>query len=39
MVSAEGACAAYYTYGRHLNPQGTDALHQIDSVPASVVHG
>jgi len=21
MVSAEGACAAYYAYGRHLNPQ------------------
>jgi hydrogenase expression/formation protein HypD len=21
MVSAEGACAAYYTYGRHLRPQ------------------
>lgn len=29
MVSAEGACAAYYAYGRHLNPQGVDALHQI----------
>ena len=39
MVSAEGACAAYYTYGRHLNPQGTDALHQIDSTPSPVVHG
>jgi hydrogenase expression/formation protein HypD len=33
MVSAEGACAAYYAYGRHLNPQGGDALHQI--VPAA----
>jgi len=34
MVSAEGACAAYYAYGRHLNP---DALHQIalDPVGAS----
>jgi hydrogenase expression/formation protein HypD len=29
MVSAEGACAAYYAYGRHLHPQGADALHQI----------
>jgi hydrogenase expression/formation protein HypD len=29
MVSAEGACAAYYAYGRHLNPQGNDVLHQI----------
>ena len=29
MVSAEGACAAYYAYGRHLKPQGADALHQI----------
>jgi hydrogenase expression/formation protein HypD len=31
MVSAEGACAAYYAYGRHLNPQGTDAQLQIAS--------
>lgn len=33
MVSAEGACAAYYAYGRHLNPQEArppaNALHQI----------
>jgi hydrogenase expression/formation protein HypD len=29
MVSAEGACAAYYVYGRHLNPRGADLLHQI----------
>jgi hydrogenase expression/formation protein HypD len=29
MVSAEGACAAYYAYGRHLTPQGADVLHQI----------
>ena len=26
MVSAEGACAAYYAYGRHLDKQGTEAL-------------
>ena len=26
MVSAEGACAAYYAYGRHLKPE---RLHQI----------
>jgi hydrogenase expression/formation protein HypD len=29
MVSAEGACAAYYAYGRHLHPQGAEVLHQI----------
>jgi hydrogenase expression/formation protein HypD len=29
MVSAEGACAAYYAYGRHLNAQVADKLHQI----------
>ena len=34
MVSSEGACAAYYAYGRHLNPQGADKLHQI--VPGPV---
>ncbi|HWZ50603.1 MAG TPA: hydrogenase formation protein HypD [Granulicella sp.] len=34
MVSAEGACAAYYAYGRHLNPEGTDKLHQILPTPA-----
>jgi hydrogenase expression/formation protein HypD len=36
MVSAEGACAAYYAYGRHLNPQGPDILHQI--VPGLTPH-
>jgi hydrogenase expression/formation protein HypD len=25
MVSAEGACAAYYSYGRHLEPAGREA--------------
>jgi hydrogenase expression/formation protein HypD len=35
MVSAEGACAAYYAYGRHLNPQAADPLHQI--VPAAAL--
>jgi hydrogenase expression/formation protein HypD len=31
MVSAEGACAAYYTYGRHLTPHRSDPLlHVID---------
>jgi hydrogenase expression/formation protein HypD len=29
MVSAEGACAAYYAYGRHLSPRGADPSHQI----------
>jgi len=33
MVSAEGACAAYYAYGRHLNPQGVNRLHQIAAAP------
>jgi hydrogenase expression/formation protein HypD len=37
MVSAEGACAAYYAYGRHLTPHGMDALHRIE--PAAVVLG
>jgi hydrogenase expression/formation protein HypD len=36
MVSAEGACAAYYAYGRHLNPQGADKLHHI--VPGPMPH-
>jgi hydrogenase expression/formation protein HypD len=29
MVSAEGACAAYYAYGRHLKPRSADTLHEI----------
>jgi len=29
MVSAEGACAAYYTYGRHLSPHRSDPLLQV----------
>jgi hydrogenase expression/formation protein HypD len=37
MVSAEGACAAYYAYGRHLTPQRVDTLHQImPGTPADV---
>lgn len=36
MVSAEGACAAYYTYGRHLNPQGMDVL-RIEPAPSTAV--
>lgn len=41
MVSAEGACAAYYAYGRHLNLQGAGALHQIAGsiAPATSVSG
>ncbi len=35
MVSAEGACAAYYAYGRHLHLQGAGALHQIAGSIAS----
>jgi hydrogenase expression/formation protein HypD len=31
MVSAEGACAAYYAYGRHLSPHGSDPYHQANS--------
>jgi hydrogenase expression/formation protein HypD len=26
MVSAEGSCAAYYAYGRHLEKQGTGSV-------------
>jgi hydrogenase expression/formation protein HypD len=39
MVSAEGACAAYYAYGRHLKPQGADALHQILAGTTPVANG
>ena len=39
MVSAEGACAAYYAYGRHLKPQGADALRQIASAPVAAANG
>jgi hydrogenase expression/formation protein HypD len=39
MVSAEGACAAYYAYGRHLKPQGADTLHRIDAVPVAAGRG
>jgi hypothetical protein len=28
MVSAEGACAAYYAYGRHLDKQRAEASAQ-----------
>jgi hydrogenase expression/formation protein HypD len=34
MVSAEGACAAYYAYGRHLKPQSADVLHTIAAAGA-----
>jgi hydrogenase expression/formation protein HypD len=30
MVSAEGACAAYYAYGRHLTPQRFGTLYQLE---------
>jgi hypothetical protein len=33
MVSAEGACAAYYAYGRHLKPA---TLHRIAPTPEPV---
>jgi len=36
MVSAEGACAAYYAYGRHLTPPGAEGLHKI--VPSASAH-
>jgi hydrogenase expression/formation protein HypD len=39
MVSAEGACAAYYAYGRHLKPQDAGALHQIVPGNATRVAG
>jgi hydrogenase expression/formation protein HypD len=35
MVSAEGACAAYYTYGRHLNPVPEQKLTAISSAPSA----
>ena len=31
MVSAEGACAAYYTYGRHLKKQESESLVAISN--------
>jgi hydrogenase expression/formation protein HypD len=31
MVSAEGACAAYYTYGRHLKKRDDEALVSIST--------
>jgi hydrogenase expression/formation protein HypD len=39
MVSAEGACAAYYAYGRHLTPHKEDAFHQIAPAAQSVADG
>jgi hydrogenase expression/formation protein HypD len=39
MVSAEGACAAYYAYGRHLKPQGDDVLQQIVTSSSSRTTG
>jgi hydrogenase expression/formation protein HypD len=39
MVSAEGACAAYYAYGRHLNPRGDDTLHQISMTVETIAAG
>ena len=36
MVSAEGACAAYYTYGRHLSPHGSDPLRPANSETENV---
>lgn len=39
MVSAEGACAAYYAYGRHLNPQGADKeLHAAATSEQELTH-
>jgi hydrogenase expression/formation protein HypD len=35
MVSAEGACAAYYTYGRHLQSQQRQAAAVRESEPVS----
>jgi hydrogenase expression/formation protein HypD len=39
MVSAEGACAAYYAYGRHLKPQAAETLHQIGAVSSGIHQG
>jgi len=35
MVSAEGACAAYYTYGRHLKPEAREGLTAISTQGAA----
>lgn len=35
MVSAEGACAAYFAYGRHLKQHAADGLHHIVSTVAA----
>jgi hydrogenase expression/formation protein HypD len=32
MVSSEGACAAYYTYGRHLEREATDVLEPVEEL-------
>jgi hydrogenase expression/formation protein HypD len=34
MVSAEGACAAYYAYGRHLEASKSRGLYSLDLQPA-----
>ena len=39
MVSAEGACAAYYAYGRHLKPQAAETLHQIGAISSGIHQG
>jgi hydrogenase expression/formation protein HypD len=39
MVSAEGACAAYYAYGRHLKPRAAETLHQIGAVSSGIHQG
>src|ERR1700727_3248113 len=39
MVSAEGACAAYFTYGRHLKPQAAETPHQIGAVSSGIHQG
>ena len=39
MVSAEGACAAYYAYGRHLKPHAAETLHQIGAVSSGIHQG
>jgi hydrogenase expression/formation protein HypD len=39
MVSAEGACAAYYAYGRHLEPHRGEQHRQAQIVPADSLFG
>jgi len=38
MVSAEGACAAYYAYGRHLKPAAVPSIVPVDAIHTGAEH-